>query len=52
MGKSVRQTRIVLIVKALMYAIVVKDRDSCTVYRQSTLAHGPWIVGIVAQAPI
>ena len=51
MGKFVRQTRIVLIVKALMYAIVVKDRDSSTVHRRSTVAHGPLDIVIVAQTP-
>ena len=39
MEKFVRQTRIVLIVKALMYAIVAKDRDSSTVHRRSTVAN-------------
>ena len=51
MGKFVRQTRIVLIVKALMFAIVVKDRDSCTFHRRSTVAHGPLDIVIVAQTP-
>ena len=52
MGKFVRQTRIVLIVKALMFAIVVKDRDSCTFHRRSTVAHGPLDIVIVAQTTV